>query len=373
MQGIGSDGGAGEVHIGALEECAGGGLFVAFAGSCGHRYGRGGCAVVPVVFPLAAAAAGGVDEADDGAELAAEVLAVQRKGAGKRAFVLREPSGQQREHLFEINHRQQLAEGIVAGHAIDAGVFFPRQTQGAALALAQELRAADDVAHGAAAAEQAHADEGQEQGKRIAPAVDAARVVHLTEDVLEGAHLRHAQGAAHGGGILAGTAVVRKDGRTEQRAGVAVKRKDPQPLGPAVRLVEIGAMPAKAFSLAERDPVGGLVAGAVMRFQIGEGLGQQRLIAVCLVPLRGKCAQGRSEHLGGHVGLACFFQNQQARVVDDESESARARHAIPADPCIAVLEVKGACGPDQHGHRLAVCRAAHDLPESPPRRVAGAQ
>lgn len=51
---------------------------------------------------------GGVDEAANGTELAAVVLAVQRKGAGKRAFVVREPLAQQCEHLVEMDHRQQL-------------------------------------------------------------------------------------------------------------------------------------------------------------------------------------------------------------------------------------------------------------------------
>ncbi len=84
-----------------------------------------------------------------------------------------------------------------------------------------------------------------------------------------------------------------------------------------------------ALGLAEMDPVGGAVAGAVEARGLAEGLEQDGADAVALVPVAGELALEAGEQMGGQGGEADPGQDEVAGVIDDEGQVALAGGGIP--------------------------------------------
>ena len=76
---------------------------------------------------------------------------------------------------------------------------------------------------------------------------------------------------------------------------VRSQRFEPEPLGMVVPGEEVAAVAREAGGVAHRFPAGGLVTSAGVGFGIGEGLGQERRVAVLREPGLGRCGGGGGE------------------------------------------------------------------------------
>ena len=72
---------------------------------------------------------------------------------------------------------------------------------------------------------------------------------------------------------------------------------------------------AAAGSLADVDPVGGLVGGAAVALALDEGFEQHRLEAIALLPVDGQLAVDDGQDLGGQAFALNPRQDEEARVV----------------------------------------------------------
>ena len=124
----------------------------------------------------------------------------------------------------------------------------------------------------------------------------------------------------------------------ESLSGLGMQGIDPELLGPLVGQIIVGAVAGEAFALAQGNPIGDLVAGAGMRFDIGKAFGQKGLESVGCLPLCRQRSQGGAEGLAGEVRLASLFKDEKAGVVDDELETFGPGHGVPANPVVALFE-----------------------------------
>jgi len=87
-------------------------------------------------------------------------------------------------------------------------------------------------------------------------------------------------------------------------------------------------------------------------FDVREGLGQQRLVAVGLLPVLGQGLDGQSQRPGGQVGHACFAQDQEAAVEHHQAQALGFLLGGPADPFFSVSELPGRRPPIEQSHPL---------------------
>jgi len=102
--------------------------------------------------------------------------------------------------------------------------------------------------------------------------------------------------------------------RGEEAPGIAIKRLQPQLFGTVVLAVVIDAVALEAFGQAAGNPVGDLVAGAFVLFDVGEGLGQQRLIAVGLLPVFGQGLRAKASDLEARLGMRVWPKTRKRRL-----------------------------------------------------------
>lgn len=128
-----------------------------------------------------------------------------------------------------------------------------------------------------------------------------------------------------------------------------LKLFDPEFLWAIVRDVEVALMALEAFAEPEWLPSGCFVAGAGVRFGIGETFGEEGAVAVEILPLVLKDAESGSETLAGEIGAARAFKDEKAPVADNEFETTAASHGVPTDPVVAFFEMPSAGGPEEDG------------------------
>ena len=90
-----------------------------------------------------------------------------------------------------------------------------------------------------------------------------------------------------------------------------------------------------ALGLAEMDPVGGAVAGALEARSLAEGFQQDGADAVALVPVVRELSLEAGEQMGGQGGEADPGQDEIAGVIDNQGQVALAGGGIPADETVA--------------------------------------
>ena len=110
----------------------------------------------------------------------------------------------------------------------------------------------------------------------------------------------------------------------------------------------------KSFGVARAGPVGDLVNGARMIFEIIETLGDQGPVTVLVTPCGTQYPQGQTKALGVKVGAAGGFYDWEAAQLHDEFESLRAGHGVPTDPVVAIFEVPSSDAPQPDGHRFTI-------------------
>ena len=93
-------------------------------------------------------------------------------------------------------------------------------------------------------------------------------------------------------------------------------------LGVLVMSVELAA----ALSLAEVDPVGGTIAGALEARGFAEGLEQHGADAIALLPVLGQLALEAGEQMRCQTGEANPGQDEIAGVIDDQRQVQTSRY-----------------------------------------------
>jgi hypothetical protein len=166
--------------------------------------------------------------------------------------------------------------------------------------------------------------------------------------------LLQGQVAFRGVGVERFAAGWRQVHRGEDALGIAIERLQPQLFGAAVLAVIIDTVALVTFGLAAGNPVGDLIAGAFELFDVREGLGQERLVAVGLLPVFGQGLERQSQRPGSQVGHACFAQDQKAAVEHHQAQPLGLLLWGPADPFFPVGQLPGGRSPIQQRHPLAV-------------------
>ena len=196
-------------------------------------------------------------------------------------------------------------------------------------------------------------------------AVAGARIGHPAECGEERLGLRQFDGQhAHRGHRLRGAAGRGQpgEGAAQEDRGVRPEGFEPDAFEAGARLVVVAAGAAVARGGTGRLPAGGPVAGALEALRIDEGLGEQRRVAVELMPPVRQVPDRFAEDATGEVGLR--LQQAETRLLHDEFQTLGARARVPADPSLAGLEAFGCRAPQQHRHPLAL--ALGDLPAAVP-------
>ncbi len=88
-------------------------------------------------------------------------------------------------------------------------------------------------------------------------------------------------------------------------------------------------------------------------------------------PLSGQFAQTETQALRGEIGAAGLFRHEETAQLHDELEPLGAGDRVPADDCVAILDVPGRSAPDEHCDHLAVFE--HELAEAVARFAARAE
>ena len=179
------------------------------------------------------------------------------------------------------------------------------------------------------AAERRGGGQGQHRGQRMAPALPAAGIVNVLEELGEGSHPCGAQ---------------RHLGHSMSQAGVEMGGPQPGPRAPAqgmkehklrVRVLAVAVPVAgEAAGASYLDPVGGAVDGAPEVRRVHEGLRQKQVVAEAGRPVVHQTARAQREHPRAEVALTAG-EDQKARVVGDEVQTAELDAIVPADPAVA--------------------------------------
>ncbi len=109
-----------------------------------------------------------------------------------------------------------------------------------------------------------------------------------------------------------------------------------------------------ALSLAEKDPVGGAIAGAVKARSFAERFEQDGADLVALLPVAGELSLEAGEQMGGQAGQADPGQDEIAGVIDDQRQVALAGGGIPADETVARGGFPGRGAAAEQGQQEAV-------------------
>ena len=102
-----------------------------------------------------------------------------------------------------------------------------------------------------------------------------------------------------------------------------------------MRHIIITAVPREAGRAADLRPARGLIAGAGVTFRIDEGLRQEWLHPRALLPVLRERRHGQAQHPTGQIGLPHFRENQEAVVLHEQRQAARARAAVSPEPRFA--------------------------------------
>ena len=163
----------------------------------------------------------------------------------------------------------------------------------------------------------------------MAPALPAAGIVNVLEELGEGSHPCGAQ---------------RHLGHSMSQAGVEMGGPQPGPRAPAqgmkehklrVRVLAVAVPVAgEAAGASYLDPVGGAVDGAPEVRRVHEGLRQKQVVAEAGRPVVHQTARAQREHPRAEVALTAG-EDQEARVVGDEVQTAELDAIVPADPTVA--------------------------------------
>ena len=217
---------------------------------------------------------------DDGAQVFADAFAVQGEVRGQplgpepagalsaaewaegRAAVFAQPGAEHARESFEVQAREQEAEGFVAGDFRARAAAAAAQAELAALGLGEARGGAQDGVEVVGPAEQAHAHAAEHGGQGM-EAVAAARVGHGAQREQQRAQLArgHGQRCAFARRLCRGVPGG-ECGGAEPRARVGPERFDPEFFRPLVGRVKFRALAAVALGEAQRRPARGLVTGA---------------------------------------------------------------------------------------------------------------
>jgi hypothetical protein len=147
----------------------------------------------------------------------------------------------------------------------------------------------------------------------------------------------------------------RESGLTEQFASATVERAKKELLGAAVLDIKVPGGPAEAGGGTDGDKSAGLVAGAAKAGLIDKAFDQQDWFAVMVKPVLTELFEDQGEDAGGEIGkLLTVGKDEEAGVVDDQTETTDALARRPADPLIPGLDVKGCAGEEEDGDGLAI-------------------
>ena len=109
-----------------------------------------------------------------------------------------------------------------------------------------------------------------------------------------------------------------------------------------------------ALSLAEKDPVGGAIAGALEARSFAERFEQDGADLVALLPVARELSLEAGEQMGGQAGQANPGQDEIAGVIDDQRQVALAGGGIPADETVARGGFPGRGAAAEQGQQEAV-------------------
>ena len=132
---------------------------------------------------------------------------------------------------------------------------------------------------------------------------------------------------------------------------VLAKRIKPDVLGWNKALVAGGFLAAPG-SAANVDPVGGLIASALVALIFHKGFEQHRAKAVSAKPVIGQLAGGKGQNLRSQPFALDPGQDQEARIVDHQLQVFLTLRFTPADEALPVLQLPGACTEADAGNEL---------------------
>jgi hypothetical protein len=286
-------------------------------------------------------------------DCAAQYLAIQGEVCGQAALMPGQPGEECRVEAFGVHLADEIVIGVVGGGFIQPGLLSWPAAEGFELRLAEVLAQGDDALQVTAAADHAQGEDAQQLLLRVALATARTRVGQLRKG------LHQALAAGHSGfGAFdqmrhhTALALGRQGGRAgELGTGTFDQLQTPEMLGPPVLLVKVRCLSATASRLAQRAPVGGLVASAGSVAGIDEGFRNQRHIPKGSEPIFPQSAQASAEDLRGEIGpLASTEQQAEAAILHDELEACFAQARAPANPMITVFELVGSRPPGQQSH-----------------------
>ena len=111
---------------------------------------------------------------------------------------------------------------------------------------------------------------------------------------------------------------------------------------------------AAALRLAQMDPVGGALAGALEARRFAERFQQHGTHAVALLPVVGELSLEAGEQVGGQRREPDPGQDEIAGVIDDQGQVALAGGGIPADEAVAGGGFPGRGAAAEQGQQEAV-------------------
>ena len=335
----------------SVRSVAGGGHFVLYRGGEHGSDGDSGAGLLR-------------DEADDLGESVGDGLAVESERLGELAVLGLQPGVEAGRQRLGINAAGQRVEHVGARRGTEFLARGPIVAEGLALAGVELLGQAHEVGGALAAHEDRQGGDG-EDGSEPVVGVARARVGHAAEGGKQRLGLREFDGQhAHRGERLRGAALrrQRREGAAQQDGGRGPERFEPDAFQAGAGLVVIAAGAAVARGAAGLLPAGSPVTGALEALRIDEGLGEQRRVAVCLLPPLRQVPDRFAEHAAGEVGLG--LQQAEARLLHGQFQALSARARVPADPRLSGLESLGRGTPEQHRHPPAV--ALGNLPAAAP-------
>ncbi len=107
-----------------------------------------------------------------------------------------------------------------------------------------------------------------------------------------------------------------------------------------------------ACSSPDLDPIGGLIASALVTLMLDEGFQQNGLQAVATQPVFGHLPSGNGENLRCQPFAFDPGKNKKARIVDHQLQVFLPLLFTPADEFLPVLELPGACAETDAGHEF---------------------
>ena len=171
----------------------------------------------------------------------------------------------------------------------------------------------------------------------MAPALAAAGIVDVLEELGQGSHLcgaeRHLRHSMSQAGVEIGGP---KPGPRAPAQGMKEHEFGPRVLAVAVPVA------GEAAGAPDLDPVGGAVDGAPEERGVDERLRQEHFVTEAGRPVPHQTARAQREHARAEVALTAG-ENQKTRVVGDQVKTAELDAAVPADPVITRPTLQRRC------------------------------